>query len=282
MHDRTSRRRQAPWARLGLTLGALAAVVAVPATARAQYEAPSLTAQAPAENYRAEFGLTFWNPTVAGTIASEQFGIVGSEIDFVDDLGFEQTRFRDLRFVLRPGRKHRLRAQYTPVSYQAETMLDRTIVFNGISFGVNLPLNTSFEWNVWRFGYEYDFVYTDRGFVGVLFDIRKTRMDATLASPVEEQFTTVTAPLPALGIVGRAYPLPELAINFEVSGFHLPDVDPQYQANYFDWDINGTVNVNRNLGLQVGWRRMTTFLLVEEDMGDIKFQGLWFGAAVRY
>jgi hypothetical protein len=27
---------------------------------------------------------------------------------------------------------------------------------------------------------------------------------------------------------------------------------------------------------------MTTFLSVEQDLGDVKFQGIWFGAALRY
>jgi hypothetical protein len=280
MQDRTFR---FGWRPAALVAVALAAVAALPSTAGAQYEAPGFTRPALGEDYHAEFGFTLWNPALAGVISSEQFGIVGSEIDFIDDLGFEQTRFRDLRFVLRPGRKHRLRAQYTPVQYTSQTTLNRTIVFNGIAFPINMPMNATFNWKVWRFGYEYDFIYRDRGFVGLLIDVRNTRMEAELAVPIEEpQFTTISAPLPAIGVVGRAYPLPELAINFEVSGFRLPDVDPEYQANYFDWDLNGTVNVNRHVGLQVGWRRMTTFLVVEQDMGEIKFQGMWFGAAVRY
>ena len=45
---------------------------------------------------------------------------------------------------------------------------------------------------------------------------------------------------------------------------------------------DGTVNLTRNLGMQVGWRRLTTYLNIERDIGDLKFQGMWFGAAVRY
>jgi hypothetical protein len=113
-------------------------------------------------------------------------------------------------------------------------------------------------------------------------------MDARLAtnspllSPQLEEFATAKAPLPALGVVGRAYVLPEVAINFELSGFKVPDVDPKYKANYFDWDINGTVNLSNNFGVQIGWRKVTTYLNIEEDTGDLRFQGLWFGVAARY
>jgi hypothetical protein len=274
-----SQQRSRRWA--AVIAAAVLATMAAPATARAQFE-PQQARPAIGEKYHVEVAGTFWNPSLAGIVSSEQFGRVGDEIDFVGDLGFEQTRFRDVRFVVRPGRKHRFRFQYTPVTYTSETRLRRPIEFNGQRYSIDLPVASEFDWKVWRLGYEYDVYYTSRGFVGILFDVRHTRLYARLASPIVDEFTSATAPLPALGVVGRVYPVPEVAINFEVSGFHLPDVDPKYQANYFDWDIHGTFNVNEFVGLQVGWRRMTTYLAIETDQGDVKFQGLWFGAAVRY
>ena len=40
--------------------------------------------------------------------------------------------------------------------------------------------------------------------------------------------------------------------------------------------------MTNNVGLQVGWRKMTTYLRVEKDLGDLAFKGLWFGAAARF
>ena len=37
-------------------------------------------------------------------LLAKQFEIAGSNVDFVTDLGFEPTRFKDLRIVLRPTR----------------------------------------------------------------------------------------------------------------------------------------------------------------------------------
>ncbi|MEZ5318198.1 MAG: hypothetical protein R2752_12420 [Vicinamibacterales bacterium] len=268
------------------------AVLAMPVSARAQqFDRPVTPGLG--ENYHAEIAFTFWNPALNGIVASEQFGIAGDDVNFVSDLGFEQKRFREMKIVLRPAKKHRFRLQYTPISYTADARLSRSIVFNGQNFDVSLPVSSQFDWKVWRIGYEYDAYYTPRGFIGVLFDVRQTRLNARLASPVAEEFTTASAPLPAIGVVGRVYPLPELAINFEVSGMRLPDIGqdytnsagltiPKYEANYFDWDINGTVNLGENVGLQMGWRRITTLLRIESDKGDVKFQGLYFGAALRY
>jgi hypothetical protein len=266
----------------------LAATVLVPAAAHAQYSAPDLDSRAMGEDYHIEVSGNFWNPTLFGEISSEQFGLIGSKIDFLSDLDYTQTRFRDLRIVLRPTKKAKFRIQYTPIEYTSETSFARTIVFNGIAFPVSVPIESSFGWKIWRLGYEYDFLYTSRGFVGMLLEARYTQMDARLAtnspifSPQIEEFATAKVPLPAIGLVARAYPLREVAINFEVSGLKIPEVDEKYQGRYFEWDINGTVNITNNVGVQLGWRKMTTELVIENDTGDLRFQGLWFGAALRY
>ena len=268
---------------LSVIAGCAAAALVAPAPASAQFASQErLSPGVIGEKYHVELSGTFWNPSLVGVISSEQFDIIGSQVDFVGDLGFERTRFKDLRIVLRPSKKSRFRIQYTPVVYTAETQPRRTFVWNGQTYSANLPINSTFEWKVWRFGYEYDFFYTDRGFIGAMIEARATNFSAELNSPLNNEFVTARGPLPAIGLVGRAYVLPELAINFEVSGFSLPDIDPKYEANYYDWDINGTFNFTNNMGVQVGWRRMTTFLSIEKDTGDLKFQGMWFGAAIRY
>jgi hypothetical protein len=261
-------------------------VAAIPSIAHAQYNAPSLSNEAIGERYHVELTGTLWNPQLTGVVASEQFGQIPTDIDFVTDLGFLQTRFRDVRAVLRPSKKQKFRLQYTPIDYVGTSTLRRDVVFNGIRYPINLPVASEFSWKVFRFGYEYDAFYKDRGFVGIILEGRYTQMTAEIQSTspllVASDFTTVKAPLPALGIIGRGYPARNVAIDFEMTGFKLPDIDPQYQANYYDWDIHGTVNPTNTAGIQVGWRRMTTFLKIKKDSADFKFQGMYFGGVLRY
>jgi hypothetical protein len=264
-------------------VSALAAALFLPTAAFAQVTTSSSeSTRAIGEEYRIEVSGGLWKPTVFGVISSEQFGIPGSEISFTNDLGFTTTRFTDGRLVLRPGKKHKFRIQYTPVTYSAESTLSRDIVFNGLRYPVNVPLQSSFDWKVWRFGYEYDFVYTNRGFFGILIEGRYTEMNASLKSPVNDEFTRAKAPLPAIGAVLRLYPLKNLSITAEASGLILPNVDERYAADYLDVDVYGSFNFTHKFAVQGGWRRMHTYLRVENDTGDIKFQGFWFGGALRY
>ncbi len=260
----------------------LLAAVALPSSAFAQSADRPPSTRAIGEEYHIEVGGAIWRPGLFGIISSEQFGIVGSNINFVTDLGFKPTQFFDGRLVLRPSKKSKFRFQYTPVSYSADSTLSRQIIFNGILYPVNVPIRSTFDWKVWRVGYEFDFFYTDRGYVGFLIEGRYTQMNASLKSPINDEATIAKAPLPAFGLVGRAYPLKNVSITAEVSGFQLPDIDENYQAHYVDIDVYGTVNFSRYMGIQVGWRRMNTFLRVKTDQGDFRFQGLWFGGALRY
>lgn len=263
-------------------LAAAALIVGLPALASAQYQAPGFSRESVGEKYKVEVGGTMWNSAPAGTVSSEQFGLVGSNIDFVKDLGFHQTRFRDVQFAFKPGKKHHLRAQYTPIEYTSDTVFKRTIVFNGQAYPVNVPVATLFDWKVWRVGYEYDVVQKERGYVGFLLEGRVTQFQAALNSPLATEFTSVRAPLPAIGVVGRAYIMPNIAIHFELSGMKIPKIQQKYEAHYYDWDIHGIVNMSRYMGAEIGFRKMSTYIALNKDKGNMTFQGVWFGAALRY
>ena len=196
-----------------------------PSSAHAQLRAPDGTFGAVGERYHVEAAGTLWNPTLFGRISSDGLQRIGDAIDFADDLGYQKTRMSDVRIVLRPSPKIRLRLQYTPVRYAAETTFDREIAFKGQPFPVSVPIVSDFAWTVWRGGFEYDFVYKARGFVGVLLEARYTQLDAQLAtntpffSPPLQALVIANAPLPAVGVVARGYVLPNVAVNVEVSGF---------------------------------------------------------------
>jgi hypothetical protein len=163
-------------------------------------------------------------------------------------------------------------------------VLTREIVFAGQTFPVSLPIESSLEWKVWRFGYEWDFISRSRGFMGVLIEGRKTDLTAELNSLVSSGEVFASAPLPAIGIVTRVYPLPDLAVHFEFSGMKAPDsfFGDRFSGVYTDMELSATVNITKNLGVNVGWRRMNTDIRVNADYGDLNFRGYAFGGIVRF
>lgn len=265
-------------------LGA-ALAIAPGSLAHAQFQVPS-SDPATGENYHIEAQFGWWNPTPEIVVASESLGILGTRIDLVGDLGIEQTRFKDFRLVGRPARKHRFRFSRTPINFVAETRLARTIVFNGIRFNVNVPVSTTLDFKAYRYGYEYDFVYTDRGFAGFIVEAKHTDVSVTLASPLSTEFARAKAPVPAIGGIGRVYVLENTSITGELTGFSLSwlpdDLVEGNQGKYLEFDLYGTVNFTNNVGAQFGYRKLDVDYLVDEDFGDFNLKGWYFSGVVRF
>ena len=258
------------------------------APAEAQYGARRVGSErATGENYHVEVAGTIWNPTPDIIIASEGLGQLGTEIDFVNTLGITQTRFKQFKAVLRPGTKHKFRFEYTPITYTAQKTVPTTFVFNGQRFNVGIPVATDVTWKAYRFGYEWDFIYRDRGFAGVVVEAKYTDVSATLTAAAvgAAQFTEARAPIPAIGFIGRGYVVPNISITGEFTFFKLPEQaldSDDYSAKYYDFDLYGTVNFNDHLGAQLGYRSFDVFYKVKQDTGTLKLKGLYFGGVARF
>ena len=263
---------------ISVCLGVL--LLAVPASA--QYQ--TLSEPATGETYRVEIAGALFTPTPTLLITSEGLGIPGDQIDFVKEFELENNTFTQLRIALRPGRKHKLRYEFVPIRYEKEATIRRSFVFNGQRFNVALPVLAELKWNAMRFSYEWDFVYTDHGFVGLVLDLKYTDVEAALTNPlVGREFARAQAPIPAIGGTGRVYVVPNVSITGEFTMFRLPEsFDEDYRAKYYDFDLYGTVNFTDHFGAQAGYRSFDVFYHVNKDEGNLSLQGLYFGGLVRF
>lgn len=251
--------------------------------ASAQYRPPA--SGVVGENYRIEASYGWWNAAPSLIVNSESLAILGSDVNLIEDLGIKQHKLGKLDLVLRPGRKHRLRFQRLPIHYEGDDTVKRTFVFNGQSYNVGLPVQTSANFDTYRFGYEYDFLYFAKGFVGAMIDVKLTNISVDLRSSIGSEFTKAFAPIPTFGFIARGYPIPSLALTSELSFFRVPDSLAEQlegDGSYTDFDLNATYNFNRYLGAQMGYRRVNIFYDVDLDSGTLKFTGLYFGGVIRY
>jgi hypothetical protein len=265
----------------GVAAGSMLLWAAAVAPASAQYGRPTMSDPATGEKYHIEASLVFWNPNLEAIISSEQLGIPGSDIDVKSDLGYEDKTIREFRLVLRPGRKHKFRIAYTPISFDGDTVLNRTIIFNGIEFNVGLPIQTEFKWNTWRFGYEYDFLYRDRVFAGFILEARQTHATLQLASPIDTEFTEARGPVPGIGGIVRVYVAKNVSITGEITGLKVPEIQ-DYEGSFVDFDLYATFNFNHYVGVQGGYRTLDASYLAKLDNGDLNLKGLYFAGVVRF
>lgn len=229
-----------------------------------------------------EFNLLFWTPDPdlalqSGSLTSAT-GI--EEIDFVEEFGIEKKTLPEIRLSV--GNRHKFRFSYIPVRYEADAIIQRTITFRGETFTVGAPASTDIDWNIWRFGYEWDFVSTPRGFVGVVGELRYNQLDASIESPALAQTaaTEQKAPIPTVGVIARGFVHPMVSITGEFSGLKFDTDD--FEAKFLDFDINGAVTFGRYIGVQGGFRQITVDYFIDDDVGDLQLRGPYIGLVARF
>ncbi len=274
-----------PATRLYALITVTLAGLLVSTPARAQFQPRPVSEPATGEQYHVEGAIGFWIPTTEMQISSSALGIIGTTIDFKTDLGLQDHAFPEFHFVAKGG-PSKFRLQYIPLDYQQNSILNRTLVFNGQAYNVGLPVNSELDWKAWRIGYEYDFIQKDQGFGGFIVDVKYTDVNASLASPIRSDFVRAQAPIPTIGGIFRVYPVPNIAITGEITGFTLgwaPDsLRGTTNGHYADFDFYGTVNFTNNIGVQGGYRRFDVGYELKNDTGAFTVKGLYFNLVARY
>jgi hypothetical protein len=245
------------------------------------------------ENFHVELALMFWSPTPELLIQTGGLAALGeTEVDFVQEFGIDDKRFREFRGVIKAGKKHKLRVSHVLAEYNESAILQRTISFGGQTFPVSVAATADLKWEVWRFGYEWDFVAMDRGVIGFVTELKLNKVSADLAAPgFGSEFTEVSAPIPTIGMLARVYPHKTFSLTAEFTGFKVPGfvarkltdaIDEDVEATEWDLDIYGTLNFGSHVGAQLGYRSLTADYLVDEDAGNLKLKGMYFGGLVRF
>lgn len=243
-----------------------------------------ITSRAEAQNTgNGEIAAVFWKPTPELSIQSGSIsGATGvnAPIDFVSEFGIEDAWFKGFRGSL--GNKQKLNFSHIPVTYDASTTIARTIVFRGQTIRVGAPATAKIKWDLWRFGYEWDFVSTQKAFVGVIADLKYNHLTASIDSPVltKTAETDQKAPVPTVGAAFRVFPVDMVSVGGEFSGLKINR--GTFEAKFFDLNVDGTVYLGKRLGVQAGYRAVRVEYAIDSDTGDLKLKGPWLGGLLRF
>jgi hypothetical protein len=260
--------------------------------ADAQFRAPE--APAPGENFHVELALMFWKPTPGIVIGSDSLRAVDATgVDLVQQFGIEDKRFNEFRTVLQGG-KNKVRISHVDIVYNEAATLQQAIVIGGRPFNIAADATADLDWELWKVGYEHDFVKTGRGFFGFIADMHFNHVVANLSATSQGftagSLTDKKVPFPALGVIGRVYPHKNVGITAEWSGFKMPgfiadklsDLGDGGDAHLKNFDVSVTGSITRYFGVQGGYRALTADYLLDTDSGDLEMKGFYFGGLVRF
>jgi hypothetical protein len=236
------------------------------------------------EDYHVELGVGFWSPEPEVVIRFDGPAGVGTDVDFVQEFGIAKKRFTELRATLKPGRKHKIRFDYVPFKYDAEATIQRTFVFGGRQFTVGIPASADVTWDLWKFGYEWDFVSTSGGFAGLVLDLKYNKVSAEVSAlGLGSEVAEANAPVPGIGGIARGYLSKNFSVTGEFTAFKMPDrFSDEIDGTFYDFDVYGTANLGNHLGVQGGYRSITVDYLASEDAGALKMKGTYVGGVFRF
>ena len=154
---------------------------------------------------------TFANSTALDIRLDSTTSLPGTEIDWDQRFGLEDSKRFRLDGVWRFTPKHHLRVLYTDYSQTDRATLSSEIQWGDDLFPVNAQVTSTLGFEVIEAAYEYAFVTSDRaeiaGSVGLHYTTLEARLAATVTSPNTGSRSiggprSVEAPLPVVGLRG--------------------------------------------------------------------------------
>jgi len=275
--------------RRALPAVALLSLFAVPqADAQFRPEAPAV-----GEDFHVELAMNFWQPTPSIVIGSDSLRTVSATgVDFVNEFDIPNTRFREFRAVLHGG-KSKLRISHVDMKYNEATTLQKALIISGRPIDVAAAATADLEWDLWRIGYEHDFVKNPRGLLGFVGEMNFSHvvadLNATSQGFTARSLTDEKVPFPALGVVARVYPHKNIGVGGEWMGFKMPGfiADRLTDSNNGDahlrnWDVYVIGSITKYFGVQGGYRVLKADYTLDDKTGDLQMKGPYFGAMVRF
>jgi hypothetical protein len=146
----------------------------------------------------------------------------GTDIDFEDDLGFEEvtpTLLAD--FQWRTSRRSRLDFSFYLVNRKSTKTLDKDIIFGEDTFKVNSSVSSSFNTDIYRISYGYALLSKPKFEAGLLVGVHVVGAKAGISfkgdnlNIAASSDYRITAPLPDFGIWGGYEFNKRFAVNAE-------------------------------------------------------------------
>jgi hypothetical protein len=227
---------------------------------------------------------TITTTAATGTTSAVTTTVVGTNIDFKQQLGLHNQWFPAFHVVIRPQEKQKIRFDFFPLYYKQSATVPATVNFNGQTYLAGQIVTSSLYWNEWQLGYEYDALTFERGYIGGVVGANFYAVSGQLSNDSQSGQAGVHIPMPGLGAIGRFYVTPRFSLTGAYTGYWLPGSDTSTHGHVNDVELYGTINVSKYVGIQGGFRlfQAAHHFNSPVNTGDFLINGGFIGGTVRY
>jgi hypothetical protein len=231
------------------------------------------------EDYNIEIEGRYWMPKLDATVKVVESNL-GSDINLVNDLGFDDRKnFGEGHLQVKFARKHKFNFSFIQLKWEGDKNITRPIEFGGQIFTVDTNVQSKANLDLYKAGYEYDFLLGKTGFLGGTIDVLVAKVDVELKAPAlainEKEDKTV--PIPMIGLIGRIYPIKWVNLTGKVSGIPLGSYG-------YVIDAEASLNINpvKYVGISGGYRYLQTNLKYDNNFLDFKLNGPFVALDIRF
>ena len=158
--------------------------------------------------YALEVGVRgyYWFPVSDGDVAVDEAGVLGTKIDFEDDLEMDNGDYPMVEAIVGFG-DHHLSISAMQVDYSGSETLTSQIVFKGETYAISENVKSSLKYDMIDAEYQYDIIDLENilaGFsAGVIGKIKWVDGEVEIKStttPTLSKKETFAAPIPMVGV----------------------------------------------------------------------------------
>jgi hypothetical protein len=229
-----------------------------------------------------EFEVRYWMPTVQSRLRLGDQGLA-SEIDFKKDLGVPDPKLPEGRFTYFGKGNHRLRLAYSPIEFNGDSLVTRTVVFGGKQYAVGTRVLSDLEIQHLKLGWAWQFINVHNGVfkLGTLLEangfLMKGRLRTSNLVPAVDEREDLSVGLPTAGLAMDINPHSKLNLFAEVSGLKIG------RYGYFvNTDAGVKVYPVSNVFLTGGYRNFNLHAKVDPDFARVVLRGLFVGGGVHF
>lgn len=145
----------------------------------------------------------YWFPSLDGTVKVDEAGIIGTTLDFENDLGIEDENYPSVE-VFVGGGNHHLSLTHTNIEYSGRKTLTREIIYRGKTYAVSDLVTSSIEYQMLDLHYQYDLLDLENilgGFsLGAVFQVKYLDGNVSLKATGIDEKEDFTIPIPMVGL----------------------------------------------------------------------------------
>lgn len=220
-----------------------------------------------------EAGVGVWNQTPSGTISYKPLTGTSGDVDLKNDmnLGSENQLFVRAKVEL-PLILPNVYFMATPMSFQGNGALNRSISFNNIQFNATAFVESKVKLDHYDLALYYPIPLLKTATLGKLnvdlgLDVRQIAFEGTITGGGQTASKSMTVYLPMIYAGVQVKPIPLIGIEGEVRGISYGS------NNYIDYIARLKVNPIPLFFVGAGYRAETVKLDIQSVKADIKFSG---------